>query len=125
VDYKELILWQKNKESIIKTFSLVESFPKGFSYEVIGRQIIRSISSIGANIAEGHSSYEGKEYPHYLKIALRSAYETDHWLQILKSLPSSNKSINNDYVSEIESLNIEVIKMLITMIKRIEEKRNV
>ena len=46
-------------------------------------QLIRSSTSIGANITEGQSSGSTKELLRYYRIALKSANETKYWLRLL------------------------------------------
>ncbi|MEG4633397.1 four helix bundle protein [Microcoleus sp. AR_TQ3_B6] len=49
--------------------------------DTVGKQIIRSADSIGANIAEvdGRGSYQ--DHRRFIKIARGSLYETKHWLR--------------------------------------------
>ncbi len=75
-------------------------------------------------MAEGYSDFEGNEYQRYLKISLRSAYETDHWLITLQSLENNNnRKIDLKLLEEIDKLNAETIKILLKTIKSIQEKR--
>lgn len=47
-------------------------------------QLLRSATSIGANIVEGSNSTSKKEFINYFQIALKSASETLYWLALLK-----------------------------------------
>ena len=49
--------------------------------ETIGKQIIRSADSIGANIAEGVGRGSAKDNQRFVRIARGSLYETQHWLR--------------------------------------------
>ena len=49
--------------------------------DTVGKQIIRSADSIGANIAEGSGRGTNKDYIRFLKINRGSLYETRHWLR--------------------------------------------
>ncbi len=51
------------------------------SQETVGKQMIRSTDSIGANIAEGSGRGTDKDYLRFLKISRGSLYETRHWLR--------------------------------------------
>lgn len=50
----------------------------------IADQLIRSATSIGANVVEAKSSSSKKEYIKYFQIALKSANETKYWLILIK-----------------------------------------
>jgi four helix bundle protein len=49
--------------------------------DTVGKQIIRSADSIGANIAEGTGRGSYQENRRYVRIARGSLYETRHWLR--------------------------------------------
>jgi four helix bundle protein len=87
---------------------------------VIGDQLLRSTTSISANIAEGHSSYRGKEYGRFRSYAFRSAYETENWLLKLQDSAVLRQRVNTEAVKAIADLNKEIIKMLASLLKKIE-----
>lgn len=47
-------------------------------------QLIRSATSIGANVVEAKSSSSKRDYLHFFEIALKSANETKYWLLVTK-----------------------------------------
>jgi four helix bundle protein len=53
-----------------------------FAKDTVGKQIVRSADSIGANIAEGRGRYNIQDNRRFVKIAKGSLYETIHWLRI-------------------------------------------
>ena len=79
---------------------------------VLSKQLLRSGTSIGANIHEGIASESKKDFIHKLGIALKEARETSYWLNLLK---------DSKYISEeqflllINSCN-EIIKILNSII---------
>ena len=121
--YKNNIAWQKNQQAILITARLIDNFPDKTPFNKIAGQLFSSVSSIGANIAEGYSDYEGNEYQRYLKISLRSAFETDHWLTTLQSLVNGRSQKDLTLITEINSLNSETIKILLKTIESIKKKR--
>ena len=52
-----------------------------FSKDTVGKQLVRSVDSIGANIAEGCGRWNYKDNSRFIKIARGSLYETKHWLR--------------------------------------------
>jgi four helix bundle protein len=118
--FRDLIVWQKAHAMDLQVIDLVSRFPRGQPFWVIGDQLLRSSTSISANIAEGHSSYRGKEYGRFLSYALRSAHETENWLLKLQDSPILQQQVKMESVEAIASLNTEIIKMLTTLLKRVE-----
>lgn len=51
---------------------------------VLVRQLLRSATSIGANVAEARNSASRLEFKRFYEIALKSANETLYWLNLLK-----------------------------------------
>jgi four helix bundle protein len=115
--YKDLIVWQKSHALSLKTFNAMKFIKPSYTAEVIIKQLLRSVTSIGANIAEGYGRYEGKEYIRFLRIAYGSSTETDNWLTLL----ADAGLISTEIASELIKDNEEVLKILTTMIKKIKE----
>ena len=63
-------------------------FIKGCKYEKIYHsmfdQLLRSATSIGANVVEGKSGSSKKDWKNFYVIALKSANETKYWLCLIK-----------------------------------------
>ena len=82
--YHNLILWQRSQELAHEVLQLVKRFPQTWAAAIIGRQIISSVTSIGANIAEGDGRYSRGAHRNHLSIARGSATETDSWLDLMR-----------------------------------------
>lgn len=52
-----------------------------FARETVGKQIVKSSDSIGANIAEGVGRWGMQDQKRFIYIARGSLYETKHWLR--------------------------------------------
>lgn len=53
----------------------------GFAKDTLGKQLVRSTDSIGANIAEGEGRGSYQDNRRFIKIARGSLQETQHWLR--------------------------------------------
>lgn len=62
----------------------VSEFPRADVYRIIGDQLLRSGTSIGANIVEAKSSSSRKDFIRYFEISLKSCNETKYWLGLLR-----------------------------------------
>ncbi len=82
--YRNLVLWQKAQELTLEVIRLVAALPRDRAANIIANQIIRSSSSMGGNISEGHGRYSLPAHRNHLSIAKGSACETDNWLDLLK-----------------------------------------
>ena len=98
----------------------MDGFPEKFIYRSIGDQLLRSVTSIASNIAEGYGSFSRKEYRRYLGIALKSAYETENWLKLVAESKVFQKIIVKEKIANLTQMNIEIIKMLISLMKKLE-----
>ena len=77
-------LIHRSKSFSINMWKLIDNFPqKNFSLEIIARQILRSATSIGANIVGAQASSSKKDFINFLHYALKSANETKYWLELL------------------------------------------
>ena len=64
------------------------------SSKIIINQLIRSATSIGANIAEAQAGSSRKDFRNFLLHALKSANETIYWLRLLKDTNDLDGEIN-------------------------------
>ena len=66
----------------LRIVKMVGSLPKRNITQVLGKQILRSGTSIGANVAEAHSAFSKKEFTYSMNIAKRESKETLYWLHL-------------------------------------------
>lgn len=80
----------------------------------ISSQLIRSGTSVGANIREAQRAESKKDFRHKLRIALKEADETKYWLELVHSeITTVDKGIFE--------LNEEIVKLLVTIIKNTQD----
>ena len=75
---------------------------------MIGKQLLKSGTSIGANIRESQSAESKADFIHKLKIAHKEAQETEYWLMLCEkseSYPSPPQELNDRLLSIQKLLN--------------------
>ena len=80
-------------------------------------QILRSGTSIGANSMESRSAQSTADFINKLQIALKEADETSYWLQLFLKIDYINQEQFDSLDSELQ----EIIKILVSIIKKTKE----
>ena len=85
----------------------------------IARQILKSGTSIGANIREARNAQSPTDFISKLSIALKEADETQYWLELIHA---ADMMSDQNYQSAINDLK-ELIAMLTSSIKTTKKKK--
>jgi four helix bundle protein len=118
MSFKKLIVWEKSHALTLKTIKAAESMRRSYTSDIIIKQLLRAVTSIGANIAEGYGRNPGKEYTYFLQVSYGSSNEVDNWLSICKDTGQMEATVASGLLSDNE----EIRKILVTMIKNLKEK---
>lgn len=86
---------------------------------VLSKQILRSGTSIGANVRESKNAQTDPDYLSKMNIALKEADETQYWLEVLFR---SELITEQEYKSLDEDLK-EIIAILVSIVKKLKEKQ--
>lgn len=95
---------------IIKLYKFLVSEKKEY---VLSKQILRSGTSVGANIREAEHAQSKKDFINKMSIALKEANETEYWLMLLKD----SEYISIDSFNSIHPDSVEIIKLLASIVK--------
>ncbi len=114
-DFRSLQVWQKSHQLTLRIYEESIVFPDDEKYGLTS-QLRRSAASIGANIAEGCGRGTQGDLRRFLLIAMGSASETEHHLQLVRDL----KYLPSNSCNELENEIIEVKKMLAALIKKVK-----
>ncbi len=87
---------------------------------VLSKQVLRSGTSIGANVHEAVESFSDKDFQFKLNIALKEARETEYWLKLL---------FRTEYISQKQYDNINedctvILKLLVSILKKLNNKNS-
>ena len=98
----------RTKKFAVRIIKLTKDLKRNnIDYPLI-RQILRSGTSIGANVREGKASSSKKELIRYYEIALRSANETDYWMEVLEE----GYELKSDLMKNDKNELLEISKVL-------------
>ncbi len=95
--FQELRVYQLAEQLSNQIWFIVKDWDF-FTKDTIGKQIVRSADSIGANIAEGVGRYNLQDNQRFVKIARGSLNETRHWLR----LAYSRKLLNQQQIDSLK-----------------------
>ncbi len=103
---------QRTFEFAKRIVKLVDRLPRTLAATEIGRQMLRSGTSVGANMQEADAAESRSDFIHKVSIALKEARETHFWLSLVDAT-----ILNNDL--EVQALlqeATELTKILFTII---------
>ena len=100
---------------VIKLYQLLRSQKE----YVISKQVLRSGTSIGANVEEASAAQTKKDFITKMSIASKEARETRYWLRLLQHSKLIDTNLS-EYLNSIE----EIIKILTSIVKTSQIKNN-
>ena len=113
------VVMAKSIDFAIRIVKMVKYLVRRIPYaeHPICTQILKSGTSIGANIREAEHAESTEDFIHKLKIALKEANETEYWLEILHK----TEYIDTDQYNSLNCDCAELNKLLISIIKTTKE----
>lgn len=99
--YRKLVVYQKSKELVKRTYKLLERFPSKENFALCS-QLRRASVSVTSNIAEGISRFNIKEKKHFIEIAYGSLMEVSSQFEISEELGyiTTNERVSIDALIE-------------------------
>ncbi len=97
--FEDLQVYRLAEKLADDTWDIVRRWDN-FARDTVGKQIVRSADSVGANIAEGTGRGSFQDNRRFIKIARASLYETRHWLR----RAYQRKLLTEDEVVQMKSL---------------------
>jgi four helix bundle protein len=116
--FTDLDVWQMSHHLFIEALEDIKKIPNTIGTKIVADQLLRSIGSISANIAEGFNSKTTKKYLSYLDISLNSSAEAENWYYKVRDGNWLDKNIVNQ---RVETCTI-ICRMLNAMINSLEKK---
>ena len=112
-------LFQRTKKFALRIVRLYTALPKTTEAQVLGKQLLRSGTSVGAHIRESKRSRSDAEMVSKTEGALQELEETMYWLELL----AESGIIKAQLLSSLMSEANELTAILVTSAKTIKSRR--
>jgi len=103
----------------IKMIEFLDALPKDVSTEIIAKQLLRSATSIGANIVEARAASSKRDFTNFFSNSLKSANESLYWLGLLRDA----KKMNNPRIKYLLNETKELANILGSSILTLKGKK--
>jgi four helix bundle protein len=112
--FTDLEIWRRSHALFLQMLDAVDQFPSRKAAKIVADQVLRSSSSIGANISEGFNRSK-RQFLSCLDISKGSCYETENWLYKIRDANYLDRETANNLVREVIVIN----KMIHALMKRL------
>ena len=116
---KENILLDKSFDFAVRIVNLYKHVTNNKKEYILSKQLLRSGTSIGANVTEAQRGQSKANINKKMAIALKEAYETEYWLRLLYKTEYMNGNEYDSIHKDIE----EIISLLISICKTASSKK--
>jgi four helix bundle protein len=112
-------LTSRTREFALRIIRLYSSLPKRTEAQVIGRQMLRSGTSVGAQYREGKRAKSNQVFISKMEGALQELEETAYWLELL----TEASIVNPEKIALLTQENDELIAIFVTIIKKVKLRK--
>jgi four helix bundle protein len=112
-------LGARTKDFALRVIRLYAALPKTTEAQVIGKQVLRSGTSVGAHYREARRAKSDADFISKLEGGLQELDETGYWLEILRDAGIVKTQRLQPLLDEAE----ELIAIFVTMVKKVKNKR--
>lgn len=102
------VLKKRTKQFVLRNIRLFRSLPKTEEARVIGKQLLRSATSIGANYRAACRARSNEEFYSKLSIVVEEADETLFWMELLIEA----EIIKHEKIKDLMNENIEILSIM-------------
>lgn len=114
---KESLVYDKSFKFAIRIVNMYKHLSKEQNEYTLSKQVLRSGTSIGANVKEAIQASSKRGFLMKMNIALKEASETDYWLELLKATDYIDAIASESIINDCKELN----KILSSIVKTTKE----
>jgi len=112
-DRQKFDIQERTFKFAVRVVKLVNRLPRTVAGVEIGRQVVRSATSIGSNVEEADAAESKRDFIHKMSIAHKEARETRYWLRVIQAA-----LLNNDKVQALIQESDELVRILYTIVEK-------
>jgi len=112
-------LRERTKRFALEIIKMYSSLPKTTEAQILGKQVLRSGTSVGAQYREGIRARSNAEFVSKIEGALQELEETGYWLELLME----SKIVSKENLSGLFSETGELTAILTTCSKNVKERK--
>ena len=106
-------IYGKSMAFAVRIVNLYKHLTNEKREQVLSKQLLRSGTSIGANVREGTYGQSRADFLSKMSIALKEAAETEYWLELL----TKTEYLTNEQYESVKADCSEVAKILTSIVK--------
>ena len=116
----ESVMLDKAKDFAVEIVTLCKEVKSSQKESVLTNQLIRSGTSIGANIHESKYAQGSADFVYKMQLALKECYESEYWLELL----NRTGYIDDEKYSHLVGSCGQIRRMLISSINTVKENKS-
>jgi four helix bundle protein len=109
---------EKTFEIALRIVALLDDLPNNVKGWVLGKQLLRAGTSVGANIREADEAYSDRDFAHRCSVAKKEASESHYWLLLCREAGL----LRPDAVDALIEETSEVTRILSTIIGKVQSR---
>lgn len=109
----------RTKQFALRIIRLSASLPKTTEAQVIGKQVLRSGTSVGAQYREAQRAKSDADFINKVEGSLQELDETSYWLELLKD----SGIVSCEELTPLLKETDELIAIFVTIVKKVKSKR--
>ena len=111
---------QRTKDLALRVIKVIEAMPKGTTADIIGKQMLRCATSVGANYRAACRGKSPADVVHKLGIVEEEADECLYWMELLVEAEIINRARLESLMAETN----EILAMVVASIKTLRSKQS-
>lgn len=111
------------KNLAVKLFEICDEIDTRKGRGVLVNQVIRSVTSIGANMFEANYGASTTDFINKLQISLKECYETEYWIDMMLSIDCISENNAKELLQECGVIRRMLVKSITTAKENLSKKK--